>query len=160
MPSSSYGIQPIAALDNAVYVAGSFPSIDGEFRDGLACLGPSTAQAHEWNPTLNAAPLVISTSEQLIALGGDFRTVSLDGTVPLGGLAIYDRGPDVTRCTMAGDRLRLEMTSGDRACSVLQVSTDLLHWSDLSTNDAVGYSWTAEPAIDTSGWKFFRVVAR
>lgn len=160
LPHTSYSIAAVAAQETVVYTAGQFDSIGGEFRLGVAALGPFTAQAHDWNPAPAQTPSLIVLADDWVCLGGTFRTLGTGATrQSIGYLAAFGRGSAVTQCTISDGKLRINGTTGDRACAVLQASTDLKTWTNTVTNDLPGYSWNVEQSAGNP-WMFFRIAAQ
>jgi hypothetical protein len=161
LPTSSRGINAISALETAVYLAGDYNSVGGEFRQFAAALGPYTAQAFEWDPAPSHPPTVVATSDRFICLGGPFRTLGkAPNTEAIGYFAAFSRAPVINLCGMIDGRMFLETTTGDLSCAVIETSPDLVTWSCLATNDASGYAWTFEQPISAETEAFFRVSAR
>ena len=160
LPGTADGIGAIAALDTGVYIAGAFGSIGGEFRDRVAMLGPWTAQAVDWNPAPSAAPGLIGLSDDVVCLGGSFRTVGTGARMrPIGYFAAYRRAPVITKCRAEGATFVIESTSGDRNVAVLHRSPNLTHWERVATNDVPGFSWTVEQPVTAGAGAFYRVSA-
>lgn len=158
--SSSSGIQALAATDTVVYVAGSFESIGGEFRAGVAALSPVTAQALDWNPAPNAVPTVLLASGERVCLAGGFRTVASGGSrYPAGYLAAYERSPRFTGLSLDAQVLNLQTTTGDRTIAILEMSRDLKVWSPVQTNDNPGFPWKLTRPVGETGLEFYRLRA-
>jgi hypothetical protein len=80
----------IRADANAIYVHGVFDRVNGETRDGLAALDPSSARTLAWNPTLAspARPIcVMALAHGVVYAGGTFDHI---GGKARTGLAALD----------------------------------------------------------------------
>lgn len=57
-PEPDYIVQDILMRPGLVYVAGSFSSVGGQPRAGIAALDPVTGLATPWNPGESAGPCI------------------------------------------------------------------------------------------------------
>jgi trimeric autotransporter adhesin len=161
---SSYGVNAIAATPTTLYVAGSFDSIGGEFRQNLGCLASFNASSYDWNPCPDQPPTVITLTDDLALVGGPFRYLGQYPTNILNGfLAVFSRGGGIVNSARtANGTLQVTALTGDRTDAVVQSTTNLLHpnWVNEATNDTPGFSWSTELPVATSGNKFYRVISR
>jgi hypothetical protein len=162
LPSATDGMTAISATPTALYVAGWFSAIGGEFRLNLGCLA-SSAVAYEWNPSPDVPPTVVTLTDDLIFIGGGFRFLGQSPTSQLTGfLAAFPRAPQITTSSLVGGNIRIVTTTGDLTDVVIQATPDLAHptWTDVATNGTPGFSWTNEVPTVSPNQRFFRTVAR
>ncbi|MGH7596997.1 MAG: PQQ-binding-like beta-propeller repeat protein [bacterium] len=68
-------IHVIVVSGSTVYVGGSFTSIGGQERRGLAALNASTGQATSWNPNSSGIVRAIAINGEIVYAGGDFAAI-------------------------------------------------------------------------------------
>jgi uncharacterized delta-60 repeat protein len=89
-PSSS--VSDIAVVGDDVYIAGSFASVNGQPRRGLARVSLSTGTLSDWNPNSGSTAFFVFSSLALVGdalyVGGNFTQI---GTTPRTHLARIDR---------------------------------------------------------------------
>lgn len=163
LPVFANGVSSIAATPTSLYVAGSYDAIGGEFRLNLANLAAFNASSFEWDPAPDLAPSVIAVTDQLAVVGGANRFFGRSPTnSPSGFLAVFPRGPNITRFTrIAGGNMRLVTTTGDRTDAVIEASSSPsgAAWTPIATNELPGFAWTIDlPLTQTN--RFFRAVSR
>lgn len=160
---SAQSVNAIAATPTALYVSGSFDSIGGEYRLNLACLACFNASSYEWDPAPELPPATITLTDELAIVGGPFRFLGRYPTnSPSGFLAVFPRGPWISGITSTpNNTVKVTTTTGDRIDAVLQATGDLSSpgWTNVATNEAPGYSWTAEVPMN-SPRQFIRAIAR
>lgn len=76
-PSSTVNFQvtAITVAATTVYVAGHFPSIGGQDRNGLAALDKTTGLATSWDPDPFGDVLAIAVDGDLVYVGGTFYSI-------------------------------------------------------------------------------------
>ncbi|MCX7012305.1 MAG: PQQ-binding-like beta-propeller repeat protein [Candidatus Sumerlaeota bacterium] len=68
-------VKALAASGSTVYVSGSFQSMGGQARQGLAALDAATGAATDWNPAINGwagDASAIAASDSTVYVGGSF----------------------------------------------------------------------------------------
>ena len=164
MPTTAGGITAMGATPTCLYVAGSFPAIGGEFRANLACLGPVTVAAYDWNPSPDVAPSVIALTENWVLLGGGFRFWGTSSAKQLNPfLAAFPRAPQIVATSLTStNTIRMVATTGDLHDTVIQATPNLLNpeWTNIATNPAPGFWWNVEFTSASPQNRFFRAVAR
>jgi hypothetical protein len=136
--TTSPSVVALAAVANTVYAGGSFTAIGGEFRNRLATLSAAAGQCGTWNPNPNALVRAFVITPDGIYVGGDFTKV--------GGKAQYyfaafpiETGflADSVKMTADGSfESAVEVGDGQRL--IIQASSDLVRWDDVSTNTPAG----------------------
>jgi hypothetical protein len=99
-PSPSSGspinsvVRALAFSGSTVYAGGTFASIGGQSRAGLAALDPLTGNAMAWNPSANGGVSALAVSGSTVYAGGTFTAV---GGQPRKRLAALDAATGALR---------------------------------------------------------------
>jgi hypothetical protein len=104
MSNDSFGVGSVAVAGTTVYVAGTFTTLGGQPRVGLAALDATTALATSWNPGPAQSVSCLELSGGTVYVGGNFT--SLLGSPHSSIAGIYDGtvsvdGPPVLGFTSA-----------------------------------------------------------
>ncbi len=164
LPTTANNITAISANPWNIYIAGSYTSIGGEFRQNLASLAALNGIARSWDPAPDQVPYAITLTPDHLFVGGPFRYLGRSPTNYLNGfLAAYKRAPSIlAHHRLTTGNLHILASTSDRSEAVLQAASDLrlLNWQDIATNSEPGAVWSTEMPIEATGNKFFRVIAR
>jgi hypothetical protein len=78
---------------DTVYIAGSFGTVGGQVRHGLAALSAQTGVLADWNPAIQGSVLSLALMGDRVLLGGDMKDVGGQGPKYLAAVDPLSGGP-------------------------------------------------------------------
>lgn len=151
--------------DGKVLIGGSFVSVDGIRRVGLARLNQDGSVDSDFDPKLTfAVAISVSTiavqPDGRILIGGLFTAVN---GVARTGIARINGNADFVRLdttpTKPASRFRITLTTQPGKQYRIEYSTDLLNWTPIMTIVATGYTYEFEdPTAKSPLGRFYRAV--
>jgi trimeric autotransporter adhesin len=151
-------INSIAVGPHTLYAGGQYTTLGGEFRNRIAGLNLATAQADDWNPSLDTAVRTILRTEDAIYLGGDFTTV---GGAAHAYFAVFSARPEILFSTyrLTNGTASFNYRSGDGQRVIVQATADFQQWQNLQTNVPNGSVFTNQESLSVSATnRFYRVI--
>jgi hypothetical protein len=116
----------------------------------LGAVGTETVTAISWNPNLNRLARALGRTPHAIVAGGDFTTA---GGSPASYLAVFDADPAFDPVSLRytpGGQFTATVRQGEGLEMRIQASSDLVNWTDVSTNIVAGvplqFSHTPAPS--------------
>ncbi|MBI2947450.1 MAG: hypothetical protein HYY23_07380 [Verrucomicrobia bacterium] len=151
--------------DGKVLIGGSFTTVDGVRRVGLARLNADGSLDSDFDPKLTFA---VAISVSAIAVQADGKVligglITAVNGVPRSGLARLNGNADFVKLdpgpSSPQNRFSITLTTQPGKLYRIEVSTDLINWTPVSTIIATGYTYEFEdPTAKSPIGRFYRAV--
>jgi hypothetical protein len=147
----------VAAFGERIYVGGQFTQIGGEFRNRLASLRTSNGQATAWNPDANGIVRSIAVTPNAIFVGGDFSSI---GGSTQSYFSVFSNQPEFNSSAIefVGDEMRVPLRTGEGQRVVVQFSSDLKQWQELTAVNAGATIEIKDPGARQHPSRFYRAL--
>src|SRR6185436_6602969 len=87
MPAPNSNVWAILRIGNTVYIGGTFSSVGGSPRFGVASFDATTGALTNWNPNINGPVYSIAAAGGKLIVGGEFDSVNFQ---PKRGICMFD----------------------------------------------------------------------
>ena len=143
-PNANNTVNALAVSGSTVYVGGSFASIGGATRSGLAAIPTGSNSATSWNPGPSNTVKALVVSGNAAYVGGDFPTIAgaLNGATQTGRYAAI-----ITENGLPGAPTGVQATPGDGSATVVWTAPTNAGGSSIS-----GYRIDIAPGPAYTSW--------
>jgi hypothetical protein len=150
-------VYSIATFGNLLYAGGQFNTMGGEFRNRLGSVTSATGQARPWKPDLDNIVRTLVVAPDAIYAGGDFTTV---GGTSHRYFAVFSNQPefDASALHIANDEIQAPLRTGEGQRVVIQFSSDLKAWQDLTTANPGAPTELKDSGVSQQPSRFYRAV--
>ena len=143
-PNANNTVNALAVSGSTVYVGGSFASIGGATRSGLAAIPTGSNSATSWNPGPGNTVKALVVSGNAAYVGGDFPTIAgaLNGATQTGRYAAV-----IANAGLPGAPTGVQATPGDGSATVVWTAPANAGGSSIS-----GYRIDIAPGPAYTSW--------
>src|SRR5439155_19517731 len=128
-------VQALAIASGLIYAGGSFVTMGGEQRGGLAALDSTTGAATAWNPGVDGIVWSLAASANTIYVGGYFSKL---GGVPRAGFAGISMPPPGHSTGSSGPLLLTLAPNPVHSCGVLSFTLPAAARASMAVYDLQG----------------------